>query len=111
MIATATARFMVKARSSAPAWLAIDKAPRHCRDAITPSNRSTGTTGDRSRKRSMKSGKLMLYEIGSAVDLTSALSRKGIASRVLRDARDAGSQDDGFSSCRQKTHRLEEARS
>src|SRR5271169_4048100 len=51
--ATATRLETRNARSIAAAWLANETPPRRGRDMITPSNRSTATTGARDHSRSM----------------------------------------------------------
>src|SRR5437899_11616326 len=53
--ATALRPLTAKARSSAAAWLANDKAVRHCRGPMTPSKRTTATLGGGWRKRSIGS--------------------------------------------------------
>ena len=51
--ATATRLETRNARSIAVAWLASETPPRRGRDMMTPSNRSTATTGARDHSRSM----------------------------------------------------------
>src|SRR5438105_5763144 len=53
--ATALRPLTAKARSSAAAWLAKDKAVRHWLGPITPSKRTTATLGGGWRKRSIGS--------------------------------------------------------
>src|SRR5215472_6303149 len=58
--ATATRLATRNARSIAAAWLASETPSRRGRDMITPSNRSTATTGERDHSRSMRSWRRIL---------------------------------------------------